>query len=257
MSHQVSASHHPFQHGVLYDYHRSSACYRVRIALHLLDIPYQKVSVNLLESEQTAAGFINPMHAVPFWQDEHIGLSQSLAIIEYLNESVSEDDGASLLPDDRQQRAQCRALAQIVACDIHPLNNLRVLKYLAAVNASSDDANTATSRSPLDLTDSSCSTNRGALTNRSNKPMIDRQHWYHHWLAAGFNAYEANLSDTLFSCGDVPTLADVCLIPQLYNARRFAFSLDSYPKIQAIETRCLQLPAFINAQPEVAAEQSA
>ncbi|MDX1301500.1 maleylacetoacetate isomerase [Photobacterium sp.] len=208
----------------LYDYSRSSASYRVRIAFNLKGLSYQQCPVSLLDSEQKSARYLslNPNGLVPCLDTDQGVLGQSLAIIEYLEETYPEH---ALLPADPWLRAQCRSLAQLIACDIHPLNNLQVLNYL----------------------NSEFGTNK-------NEKMV----WYHHWLARGCQALETiivnnrtrdNASD-LFCCGDSPTLADICLVPQLYNANRFGFDLSPYPTLVRIDHHCQQLDAFIQAHPD-------
>ncbi|WP_440995838.1 maleylacetoacetate isomerase [Arhodomonas sp. SL1] len=203
----------------LYDYYRSTAAYRVRIALNLKGIGYESVPVNLREGEQGGAAYagINPQRLVPMIEDDGLRLGQSLAICEYLEERYPEPP---LLPADPGGRARVRALAQMVACDIHPVNNLRVLKYLTGTLGVSDD---------------------------------DRLAWYHHWIHEGFRAIEAMLAEDRsggFCHGDSVTLADVCLVPQVYNAHRFEVDLGDYPRIRAINEACLALPAFDAARPE-------
>ncbi|QMT40420.1 maleylacetoacetate isomerase [Neisseria shayeganii] len=203
----------------LYTYFRSSAAYRVRIALALKNLTYRSVPVHLLnqggEQRLPAYTALNPQQLVPAWQTaDGAVLAQSLAIIEYLEETHPEPP---LLPDDPLQRARVRAFAQHIACDIHPLNNTRVLQYL--VQQGWDDAH--------------------------------KQAWYAHWVHKGFTALEASLSDSGAYCfGDTPTLADCCLIPQVYNARRFQIDLSAYPRICRIAETAARHPAFIQAAPE-------
>lgn len=206
----------------LYDYYRSTACYRVRIALNLKGIPYEKREVHLVNNggEQHGEAFraINPQGLVPALTDNGTTLTQSLAIIDYLDERFKVPP---LLPENTLARAQVRALALSIACDIHPLNNLRATKRLRAQFGADDTS---------------------------------IQAWYHHWLKEGFDALEQQLSSiprTGHVChGDRITLADICLVPQVYNATRFNFSLKNYPLIQAINAHCLKQPAFQAAQPE-------
>lgn len=206
----------------LYDYFRSTACYRVRIALNLKGIAYEKISIHLINEggQQHSPEYqrINPQELVPSLEiDGHI-ISQSLAIIDYLNETTPTP---ALLPEAPFARAAVRALAQLVACDMHPLNNLRVLNRLKAE------------------------------FNASEAQVSD---WYHHWLKVGFDAFEAKLQTSErsgpFCWAATPSLADLCLIPQVFNAQRFNFSMDAYPLIKAINAHCLTLKAFQDAAPE-------
>lgn len=207
----------------LYTYFRSSAAYRVRIALALKQLPYEAVPVHLLKDggQQLQADYkrLNPLGLLPtLLNDENQALTQSLAIIEYLEEVYPE---RPLLPALAHDKALVRAFAQTIACDIHPLNNLRVLKYLSA---------------ELQLTDE------------------QRNTWYAHWLHQGFAALEKLLNHQNtkheFCFSNAPGLAECCLIPQIYNARRFNIGLDPYPNIQRITAACEALPAFQHAAPE-------
>lgn len=205
----------------LYAYYRSSAAYRVRIALNLKQLSYEISSVHLLRKggEQKTAAYaaLNPQQLVPTLEDQGLLLTQSLAIIEYLDEAYP---SVPLLPADPAGRARVRALSQLIACDIHPLNNLRVLQYLQS---------------------------------RLNTDEADKNAWYAHWIQQGLNALEQHLdmpSAGRFCHGDTPTMADCCLIPQLYNARRFQIDLSPYPNILRIEQACAELPAFQAAAPE-------
>ncbi|PML76863.1 maleylacetoacetate isomerase [Enterovibrio norvegicus] len=202
----------------LYDYNKSSASYRVRIALNLKGLSYQTQVVSLLDGDQKGDAYLalNPTGLVPSLVDNGQVLTQSLAIIEYLEETYP---SPSLLPADRSMRAKCRALAYDIACDIHPLNNLRVLKHLTGPLGHSED---------------------------------EKLDWYLHWLREGLGALEKTLqhSQTAFCCDDIPTLADICLVPQLFNARRFALDLTPYPTLKEIEQRCQALPAFDSAHPD-------
>jgi maleylpyruvate isomerase len=206
----------------LYGYWRSSAAYRVRIALELKGLAYQTrpVHLTLAGGEQHAAPFqaLNPQGLVPVLVDGEEVLSQSLAIIEYLEET---HPAPPLLPGTPAARARVRALAQVVACDLHPLNNLRVLRYLGENLGASADAQTV---------------------------------WYRHWLQAGLAALERRLGTEPgtgeFCHGAAPTLADLCLVPQLYNARRHALDLAPFPTLTRIEAACQALPAFAAAAPE-------
>ena len=208
----------------LYSYFRSSAAYRVRIALELKGLPYSYVPVHLLKDggAQHAPQYqrLNPAELVPTLVDEDgHALGQSLAIMEYLDET---QPAPALLPHDALGRARVRALAQTVACEIHPLNNLRVLQYLER-----DLSVTAAAKSG----------------------------WYRHWITLGFTALERMLADNSatgrFCHGDSPGLADCCLIPQVANARRFDTPLEAFPTIRRIEETCLALPAFQRAAPQV------
>jgi maleylacetoacetate isomerase len=206
----------------LYTYFRSSASYRVRIALNLKGLAYEAVPVHLSRGggEQFAPGYrkLNPQALVPMLEDGARVFTQSLAIIEYLDETHPRPP---LLPKTPAARARVRALAQAIACDLHPLNNLRVLNYLAGPMGASDDAKRA---------------------------------WYHHWMAEGLQPLEAMLADSSetgkFCHGDAPGLADCCLVPQLANARRFRCELSPYPTLLAIEKNCQALEAFQRAAPD-------
>lgn len=206
----------------LYDYFRSTACYRVRIALNLKGIAYEKVNIHLLHNggEQHHPEYlqVNPQGLVPSLEvDGHL-ISQSLAIINYLDEMYPTP---ALLPQKPLERAAINSLALIIACDTHPLNNLRVLNYLKEEFKPSETQVTT---------------------------------WYHHWLKAGFDAFEAKLQNNVrngpFCWGNTATLADLCLIPQIYNAQRFHFALDAYPLISEINTHCVTLKEFQDAAPE-------
>ena len=203
----------------LYTYFRSSAAYRVRIALNLKGLQYDMVPVHLTKDggQQRKQDFqkINPQMRVPALElSSGDVLTQSLAIIEYLDEIEPEPP---LLPAEALERAHVRALAQIVACDIHPLNNLIALQYL-----------------------------KRAL--KHEQAEIDA--WYHHWVIEGFTALEQMLKPGPYAHGAQVTLADICLVPQVFNARRLKVPLDAFPKIMAVETACLKLPAFDKARPE-------
>ena len=202
----------------LYGYYRSSASFRVRIALGLKGIAYEYVPVNLLRSEQLGEGFAGraPAQAVPLLEDGDVTLAQSLAIIEYLDETHPEP---ALLPGNAQSRARIRALAQDIACEIHPLNNLRVLRYLVHDLGVGEEAKNA---------------------------------WYRHWVERGLKVVESQLGaePARFCHGDTPTLADCVLVPQIFNARRFDCRLDHVPTVMRVFDACMQLPAFENARPE-------
>jgi len=203
----------------LYTYYRSSAAYRVRIALNLKDLPYEMVPVHLTKDGgyQRKPEFValNPQMRVPALAlSSGDVLTQSLAIIEYLDDIHPEPP---LLPPDALARAHVRAIAQAVACDIHPLNNLVVLQYLKR-------------------------------TLKHEQAEIDA--WYHHWVIEGFKAIEAMIAPSPYACGSQVSLADVCLVPQVFNARRLKVPLEPFPEIVAVETACLKLPAFNKARPE-------
>jgi maleylacetoacetate isomerase len=205
----------------LYTYFRSSAAYRVRIALNLKGLPYEAVPVHLVRhgGEQLKDDYraVNPSALVPTFQDDGAMITQSMAIIEYLEET---HPAVPLLPADPLARAHVRELAQMVACDIHPVNNLRILRYLVRTLAISDEA---------------------------------KNEWYRHWVKEGFAALEAHLArgpaPGRFCHGDTPTMADCFLVPQVYNASRFDIDMTSYPRIAAIDAACAGLPAFIAAHP--------
>ena len=206
----------------LYSYWRSSAAYRVRIGLNLKGLGYDIVPVHLLRDggEQHSAQFrvANPQGLVPVLQHGQRMLRQSLAILEYMDEVWPQP---ALLPPVARDRARVRALAQLVACDIHPLNNLRVLQY---------------------------------FEREWHVPQPERDEWVRHWISEGLGAFETMLdghpSTDGFCDGNTPTLADICLVPQLYNARRFGLDLSAWPTIGRIEKTCLALPAFDLARPE-------
>lgn len=209
---------------VLYDYFRSSASYRVRIALNLKGLAYDSVPVSLLDNAQRAPEYLskNPQGLVPALLDGEQLLTQSLAICEYLEETYPQP---ALLPNDAIGRARVRALALSIACDIHPLNNLRVLRRLEAQFAADQAGKDA---------------------------------WYQHWIQSGFEAFEQQIQSTHghYCFGDTVTLADLALVPQVYNARRFNCDLSAYPTMLAIEQRCLALDAFARATPEAVQAQS-
>ncbi|PTD97630.1 maleylacetoacetate isomerase [Pseudothauera lacus] len=205
----------------LYTYFRSSAAYRVRIALNLKGLPYEAVPVHLLRNggEQRQADYLalNPAGLVPALEDGGAVLTQSLAIIEYLDETHPQPP---LLPGDALGRARIRALAQAIACDIHPINNLRVLQYLSRELGASEEQKTA---------------------------------WYRHWVEEGLAAVEAMLAQAprsgRFCFGDTPTLADICLVPQVFNAQRFKCNTAHIPTVLRIAEACEALEAFRLAAP--------
>ena len=202
---------------VLYDYYRSSASYRVRIALNLKGVAYARVPVNLLEGEQQADGYRarNPQGFVPMLEVDGRPMTQSLAILAWLEAAAREPP---LLPADPGDQAHVRALVLTIVADIHPLNNLRVLKRLTAMGI--DQAG--------------------------------RDEWYRHWIAEGFDALEALASPRAgaFLFGDAPTLADVCLVPQMYNARRFNVPLEAYPALVRADAAAAALEPFAAAHPD-------
>ncbi|HVV62240.1 MAG TPA: maleylacetoacetate isomerase [Pseudolabrys sp.] len=203
----------------LYSYFRSSAAYRVRIALNLKGIPYEMAAIHLTKdgghNRRPEFHAINPQMRVPALAlDDGRVLVQSLAIIEYLDETHPKPP---LLPADPIARAHVRAVAQMIACDIHPLNNVGPLRYLKHQLGQEQAA-------------------------------IDA--WYHHWVIEGFEAVEALIEPGPYACGGAVTLADLCLVPQVFNARRLKVPLDRFPKIVAADAACMKLPAFDKARPE-------
>ena len=203
----------------LYSYFRSSAAYRVRIVLNLKGIAYETAPVHLIKdgghNKRPEFRAINPQMRLPVLVTPNGDtLIQSLAIIEYLEETHPQPP---LLPKDPIARARARALAELIACDIHPLNNVGPLRYLKNVLGHEQSA-------------------------------IDA--WYHHWIIEGFEALEALVEPGPYACGDAVTIADICLVPQLYNARRLKVPLDKFPKITAVDAACMKLAAFDRARPE-------
>ena len=205
----------------LYGYFRSSAAYRVRIALNLKGLAPEATSLHLVKGQQRASDYLalNPQGLVPaLVTDEGKVLTQSLAIIDWLEDTHPEPP---LLPADALGRARVRGLALAIACDIHPLNNLRVLNYLTNTLGVSDE---------------------------------QKNGWYRYWIDTGFEALEQRLASERetgrFCHGDAPTLADICLVPQVANARRFKMDLTPYPTIVRIAAACDALPAFADAVPE-------
>ncbi len=203
----------------LYSYFRSSASFRVRIALGLKGLAYDYVPVQIVQNEQFGAAFdaLGPAHLVPLLKDGDALLSQSLAIIEYLDETHPQPP---LLPADALGRARVRGLALDIACEIHPLNNLRVLRYLVKELEVSEDA---------------------------------KNDWYRHWVENGLEAVERQLVGSAatgrFCHGDAPTLADCVLVPQIFNARRVDSRTDHVPTVMRIFDACMQVDAFARAQP--------
>jgi maleylacetoacetate isomerase len=203
---------------VLYDYWRSSAAYRVRIALNLKGIDYESRQIDLREDEQKAGSYraLNPQGLVPMLEIDGLRLTQSVAIINYLDLKYANQP---LIPASAAERAHVVAMAMAIACDIHPLNNLRVLKYLKhELNHSQDE--------------------------------IDA--WYRHWISEGLPALETMAKPRAgkFLFGDAPTGADVCLVPQLYNARRYDIPLDAYPTLLRADDNANKLDAFAAAHPD-------
>lgn len=206
----------------LYNYYRSSASFRVRIALQLKGLEYQTIPIHLLNNggEQFSPDYqkVNPQCLVPTLQDGEKIVSQSLAIIEYLDELYPEPP---LLPNDLYQKALIRSFALHIAADLHPLNNLRVLNYLTQDLGLSEEA---------------------------------KIQWYQHWIAKGLISLEKTLASAEqthdFCFGNSPTLADICLVPQMYNARRFSCELDAYPHLTRIDAHCQKHPAFVQAWPQ-------
>ena len=203
---------------VLYDYYRSSACYRVRIALNLKGVDYETRPVNLVESEQQGSAYreLNPQGLVPMLDIDGHRLTQSVAIINYLDLRFPNQP---LIPAAAAERAHVVAMAMTVACDIHPLNNLRVLKY---------------------------------LKNELGQPQEAVDRWYAHWIREGLPGLEGMAAPRAgkFLFGDAPTGADVCLIPQLYNARRFNVPVDDFPTLLRAEENANKLEAFAAAHPD-------
>lgn len=205
----------------LYDYWRSSAAYRVRIALNLKGIDYETVPVSLKpgDDEQKGSAYraINPQGLVPFYDDGSVASGQSMAILEYLEEAHPD---VALLPADRAERAAVRAFCLGIGCDIHPLNNLRVITYVRKDLGADDEQFAA---------------------------------WYAHWIHEGFRSAELfaikHSADGRFVFGDAATLADCFLVPQVYNANRFGVALDAYPTLSGIADACNELPPFRDAYP--------
>jgi len=204
----------------LHTYYRSSASYRLRIALNLKGIDYEPVLVHLREGEHRRPDYlkINPQGLVPALEDGGEAFTQSLAILEYLEETHPEPP---FLPQDAAGRARVRAMMQIIACEIHPLNNLRVLKYLKETLGQEQETVNA---------------------------------WYRHWVSVNFEALEALVARFGSEChcfGEAMSLADVCLVPQMYNARRFETDLAPFPNLVRIDSHLRQLDAFARAAPDI------
>jgi maleylpyruvate isomerase len=205
----------------LYTYFRSSAAYRVRIALNLKGLKYDAIPVHLLRNggEQLQAQYraINPSGLVPAFQDDYITLTQSMAILEYLEDEYPK---VPLMPKDAAGRARVRELAQIVACDIHPVNNLRVLRYLVHELKLSEEV---------------------------------KAEWYRHWLVSGLEVLETHLerdpSAGPLCHGHLPTIADCFLVPQVYNAQRHGIDVSIYPNVARVNAHCIEMPGFIAAHP--------
>lgn len=201
---------------VLHDYFRSSASYRVRIALNLKGLAFERVEISLIAGEQRSDAYLeqNAQGFVPMLVADGEAIIQSMAIIDWLDRAFPEP---RLIPEAAMTRAVALAQAQVIASDIHPLNNLRVLKYLT----------------------------RDLGLNEQTK---DR--WYRHWIAQGFDALEAMAGEGVYLGGDTPGIADCCLVPQMYNARRFDVPLDDYPRLVEIDAACMAIDAFRNAHPD-------
>lgn len=201
---------------ILYDYWRSSASYRVRIALNLKGVSYTAINTSLLDGDHKAADYVarNPQGLVPMLSIDGHDLTQSLAIIDYLDAKYADPP---MVSSDPAERAQTLAQALVVTADIHPVNNLRILKYLK--NELGQD-----------------------------QQVIDT--WYRHWIEEGFVALEAMAPEAGLFGGEQPNLADVCLVPQMYNARRFDLDLAAFPKLVRIDASCNLLEAFQKATPE-------
>ena len=200
----------------LFDYWRSSASYRVRIVLNLKNVPYTRVPTSLLENEQKAPAYVarNPQGFVPMLSIDGRDITQSLAIIDYLDAKYPEP---AMVSSNAADRAKTLAQALIIAADIHPIDNLRVLRYLKDEMGQSQEA-------------------------------VDA--WYRHWIIEGFTALENMAPDDGLFGGAVPNLADVCLVPQMANARRVDTPLDPFPKLSRIDAALTALPAFIAAHPD-------
>lgn len=206
----------------LYDYWRSSAAFRMRIALNLKGLAAEREYIHLRRKDQVSDAYLalNPQGLVPtLVDDDGTTLVQSMAIMEYLDET--RPDTPRLLPSDARGRARVRAIAQAIACDIHPLNNLRVLRLLGAEFGIEEEAR--------------------------------NERWYKHWIDEGMRGLEGLVADGAagrFAHGDTPTMADVCIVPQVYNAERFGCDLSAFPAVMAVNAACVELDAFRDAFPE-------
>ena len=203
----------------LYNYFRSSASFRVRIALNLKGLAYEYVAVHIAKGEhrQDAYAAVSADHLVPMLEVDGLRLSQSLAIMEYID---TRHPQPALIPQDPMARAQVQALAQSIACEIHPINNLRVLKYLSKTLNVGEDAKNA---------------------------------WYRHWVRDGLESFERQLAllpASTYCFGHTPTIADCCLVPQIFNAQRFQCDLSGLPRTMAAFDACMKLPAFEKAAPK-------
>ena len=201
---------------ILHDYFRSSASYRVRIALNLKGLEYERVEVSLIAGEQRSDAFLelNAQGFVPLLIADGETIIQSMAIIDWLDRAYPEP---RLIPEEAMPRAVALAQAQVIASDIHPLNNLRVLKYL---------------KRDLGLNE------------------VTKDRWIATWIAQGFEALEAMAGDGVYLGGETPSIADCCLVPQMYNARRFEVPLDAYPRLIEIDAACMELDALQRAHPD-------
>lgn len=207
----------------LYDYYRSSAAYRVRIAINIKGLEVDQESIHLGRKDQRSDAYlaVNPQGLVPaLVDDDGTVVTQSLAIIEYLDET--RPNTPRLLPDDAAGRARVRALSDAIACDIHPLNNLRVLRHIDQVFETDEATRTEV--------------------------------WYQHWIAEGMHGLEGLLAESSetgdFCHGNTPTMADCCLVPQIFNAQRFGCDMSGYPTVMRINAICLELDAFQRAAPD-------
>ena len=205
---------------ILYDYWRSSASFRVRIALNLKGVPYTAINTSLLDGDQQAPDYVarNPQGFVPMLCIDGHDLTQSLAIIDYLDAKY---DDPPMVSSDPAERARTLAQALVIAADIHPVNNLRILKY---------------------------------LKNELGHDQAVTDNWYRHWIQEGFVALEAMAPEAGMFGGEKPNLADVCLVPQIYNARRFDLDLSAFPRLVRIDAECNKWEAFQKAAPEAVKE---